>query len=81
MGWIVDRFGVTLGPIWAYGCDFGVTLASLLTCEGDFGGTLGSLFAYEGDFGATSRPLWGYFLHLRVTLGVLRRHFGVNPGI
>ena len=68
----------------AHECEIGVTLASLLPCEVDFGATLkspGPTFVYEGDPDVTLVPPWAYFLHSRVTLGTLWRHFGVNVGM
>ena len=53
------RFGVILGPLWAYEGDFGSISVRLrghfavnLAYEGEFGGTWSTFGAYEGDFGS-----------------------------
>ena len=59
------RFGVILGPLWAYEGDFGNISVRLrghfgvnLVNECDFGGTRSTFWAYEGDFGSALEPLW-----------------------
>ena len=61
------RFGVILGPLWAYEGDFGNISVRL---RGHFGVNL----AHEGDFGGTSVSRCGNVWHARVTLGQLRVH-------
>ena len=77
--------GITLALLLTFEIDVGTTLGSFWGdfriwgwLSGNFGSTLGLLFAFESDFGGTLASLWGQCWHMRVALGWLWRHSGVN---